>query len=150
MAKRKSQLRKPGQRRPWKTSRILAWVGIGCLGVAIVALSFFAFVDGEAAPRGRLRQQPVVSEEPRVTVEVVDNDFVPKHLTVRRGTEIIWEFTGNDAHDVTEGEGNFGSGILGRGDEYRFTFDDPGTYYYYCSLHHAMQGTLIVEPAAGG
>ena len=32
------------------------------------------------------------------------------------------------------------------GDEYVLTFEDPGTFYYYCTLHHSMQGTIIVAP----
>ena len=142
----KRQTKRPVKRR-WKTSQILTWVGLGCLAVAIVVLGFFAFMGGEAAaPRARVRQAPVVSEESRVTIDVVDNDFVPKDLTVRTGTEVVWEFKGNATHDVTDDGGTFKSGTLGRGDEYALTFDDPGTYYYHCSLHHVMQGKLVVQP----
>lgn len=143
---RKHQKKRPARRRRWKTSRILTWVGLGCLAVAIVVLGFFAFMGGEAAPRSKVRQAPVVSEESRVTVDVVDNDFAPMDLTVRAGTEVVWEFQGRAAHDVTDEGGAFESGTLGRGDKYALTFEDPGTYYYYCSLHHAMQGKLVVQP----
>jgi plastocyanin len=146
MTKRGKQQRKRLGRRRLKTSQALMWLGLACLAVAIVALGFFAFTGGDGAPRRRLRQDPVVSEESRVAVEVVDNDFVPRHLTVRPGTEIVWEFTGRAAHDVTDEDGGFESGILNRGDEFRRTFDEPGTYYYYCTLHHSMQGTLVVQP----
>jgi plastocyanin len=114
--------------------------------VAIIALSFFAFTGGEDEPRRRVRQDPVVSEESRVTVEVVDNDFYPKDLTVRPGTEVVWKFKGGAAHDVTDDRGAFESGTLSRDDEFVMSFDEPGTYYYYCTLHHVMQGTLVVEP----
>lgn len=145
MAKRRRSHRKPGPRK-WKASRILTWVGVGCLVAAVLVLGFFAFSGGEDKPRAPVRQEPVVSEEPRVTVEVVDNDFIPKHLTVRPGTEVVWEFTGDAAHDVTEDRGAFASGIMQRGDEYSLTFEQAGTFYYYCTLHHSMQGTLVVEP----
>jgi plastocyanin len=111
-----------------------------------VVLGFFAFAGGESEPRRNVRQTPVVSEEPRVTVDVVDNDFEPKHLTVRPGAEVVWEFKGRAVHDVTEDRGAWESGTLGRGDEFIMTFDEPGTYYYYCTLHHVMQGTIVVEP----
>ncbi len=146
MANRRKHHQTRTSRRRWKASQILTWVGLACLATAIVVLSFFAFVGGEAAPRRSVRQTPVVSDEPRVTVDVVDNDFEPKHLTVRPGTEVVWEFKGREAHDVTEDGGAFESGTLGLGDEFTLTFDEPGTYYYHCSLHHAMQGTLIVQP----
>jgi plastocyanin len=141
-AKRKHQ---PPKRR-WKTSTILTWAGLACLAAAIVVLGFFAFNgDAETTPR-RVRQTPVVTDERLVTVDVVDNDFEPKHLTVRAGAEITWDFKGRAAHDVTEDRGAFESGTLGRGDEFIMTFDEPGTYYYYCTLHHSMQGTVVVQP----
>jgi plastocyanin len=87
----------------------------------------------------------VVSDERRVEVDVVDNDFEPRHLTVRTGTEVIWKFAGDAAHDVTDDRGAFESGTMREGDEYIMTFEEPGTYYYYCTLHHAMQGTLVVR-----
>ena len=145
MAKRRKNPHKRAPKKRWKTSRILTWVGLGCLAVAVVVLGFFAFTGGEEAPR-RVRQTPVVSEESHVAVDVVDNDFEPKHLTVRPGTEVLWKFEGDAAHDVTEDRGAFESGTLDHGDEFVMTFDEPGTYYYYCTLHHVMQGTLVVQP----
>jgi plastocyanin len=146
MAKQRKRAKRPVKRR-WKTSRILTWIGLASLGVAIVILGFFAFAGGDDAPRRAVRQQPVVSDEPAVAVEVVDNDFIPNNLTVRPGTEITWEFKGDAAHDVTsDGQDFEGSGTMTKGDEFVMTFDDPGTYYYSCTLHHSMQGTLIVAP----
>jgi plastocyanin len=144
--RKKSQRKQTGRKR-WKTSRILTWAGLGCLAAAIVVLTFFAVTGGEAEPGRKVRQKPVVSEEPRVTIEVVDNDFEPNDLTVRPGTEVVWEFKGNAAHDVTDAGGAFASGTLNRGDEFVMTFEEPGAYYYYCTLHHSMLGTLIVELA---
>jgi plastocyanin len=144
---RKKQQKKA--RRRWKTSRLLTWVGLSCIALAIIVLSFFAFTNGggEDQPRRRLRQDPVVSQEQQVTVEAVDNDYEPRHLTVNLGTEITWRMDGDAAHTITDEEGSFDSGVLDPGDEYVLTFEKAGTYYYYCTLHHAMQGTLVVEPA---
>lgn len=141
---RRGSQKRPGKR--WATSRILTWLGLGCLAAAIVVLSFFAFTrDGDESRRSA-RQTPVVTEEQQVSVGVVDNDFEPRELTVRTGTRVTWEFKGGAAHDVTELDGAFGSGTSERGDEYSMTFDKPGTYYYLCTLHHVMQGSVVVQP----
>lgn len=145
MAKRRKQHHRHTASRRWKTSRILTWVGLGCLAVAVGVLGFFAVTGDEERPP-RLRQTPIVSEERRVTVDVIDNDFEPKDLTVRTGTEVTWSFEGDAAHDVTEETGAFESGTMTRDGEFVRTFDEPGTYYYYCTLHHVMQGTLVVQP----
>jgi plastocyanin len=132
-------------RRRWKTSTVLTWVGLGALGTAILVLGFFAFRGGDEPRRAPLRQTPVVSEEAEVTIDVLDDDYEPRHLTVRPGTKVTWRFEGRSEHDVTDGGGAFKSPIQDDG-EFTLTFADPGEYRYYCTLHHAMQGTLVVAP----
>jgi plastocyanin len=116
--------------------------------MAAGVLAFFAFGRGgdDDAARRAVRQTPVVSEESSVTIDVIDSDYGPRHLTVRPGTEVTWDFQGDLPHTITEVGGLFDSDILERGDKYVLTFADPGDYEYYCTLHHAMQGTLVVAP----
>lgn len=39
----------------------------------------------------------------------------------------------------------FSSDILTKGKTFSFTFNDPGTINYYCSIHANMAGQIIVE-----
>ena len=42
----------------------------------------------------------------------------------------------------------YGSGLLGPGQSYTFTFPKPGVYTYYCLAHAPlMKGTITVVPA---
>jgi plastocyanin len=145
MAKRNHRAKRSSKRR-WKASRIISWAALAGLGAAIVGLGLLAFIGDDGETTRRVRQEPVVADEQQVTVDVEDNYFEPDDLTVRAGTEVTWKFKGNAAHDVTDDRGAFESGTMTQGDEFVMTFDDPGTYYYYCTLHHVMQGTLIVKP----
>ncbi len=139
--------RKKGRRaRRWKSSRILLWIGVSSLLALALLVGFLAFTDGESQPRRRLRQPPVVSDETSVAIDVLDNDFSPRHLTVRPGAEVVWEFGGDLPHTVSAYEGAFESGTLRPGARYVLTFDEAGEYSYYCKLHHAMQGTVVVAP----
>jgi plastocyanin len=88
----------------------------------------------------------VVSEASDVVVDVVDDDYEPRDLTIRPGTTVTWKFVGDRPHTVTDDRGAFDSGTLERGGEFIERFDEPGEYFYYCRLHHAMLGTLRVEP----
>ncbi len=36
-------------------------------------------------------------------------------------------------------------GDLSPGDSFSFTFDRPGTYTYFCSIHPNMKGTIVVQ-----
>jgi plastocyanin len=144
MSPRKKQRAQPW----WKGSRGLLVVGIVSIG-AIVAIALMAFGgDGEGLDRRPVHVPMVISEEQQVTIEVVDNDYEPRNLTMRPGTEVTWEFTGSLSHTVTDPAGAFDSGTLGRGDTFTMTFDEPGEYSYYCILHHAMQATLVVAAEA--
>lgn len=134
-------------RRRWRTSQLLLWAGLGLLAIMIAVLGFLAFTGDDDEPRRRVRQEPVVSEESSVAVDVIDNDYEPRDLKVRPGTEITWRFKGDLPHTVTDFEGAFDSGVLEERDEYVLTFRDEGEWEYYCTLHHAMRGTIRVAAA---
>jgi len=136
-SKKKSTARK---KPPYVTMGIL-----GVIAVAIGVLAYLAFgTDGGETSSRRLRQEPVATDEAEVTIDVIDDDYRPRDLTIRAGTKITWKHKGNDGHTVTDFEGAFDSGVLNKGDSYVLTFADPGQYEYYCTLHHAMQGKLTI------
>ena len=124
----------------------LLWSGVGALAAIVVLIGFFAFAGRDDGPSSRERQDPVVSSSSEVSVDVIDNDYEPRDLTVRPGARVTWTFDGDLPHSVTDAEGSFDSGILGKGAEFTRTFDEPAEYSYYCTLHHAMVGTLVVAP----
>jgi plastocyanin len=37
------------------------------------------------------------------------------------------------------------SGTLNQGDSYSQTFDQPGTFEYFCEFHSNMKGTIVVQ-----
>jgi plastocyanin len=71
--------------------------------------------------------------------------FSPSTITVTAGTTVTW--TNKDAvtHDVTSVPALFVSSGLGQGATYSFTFANPGTYSYKCSIHPSMTGTVNVN-----
>ena len=73
------------------------------------------------------------------------------------GTEVTWTNDDTTPHDVTSTDGpgtdaattsTFASETLAQGDTFSFTFDEPGTYYYECTIHASMatmHAEVIVE-----
>jgi plastocyanin len=51
-------------------------------------------------------------------------------------------------HTVTTEDRRIKSPVLDTGDKFSFTFDRPGTYTYYCSIHPHMTGTVVVQARA--
>ena len=126
-------------------SDVLLAIGAFALLAIVVAAVWLAF-DGSSSPPKRklLRQTPVVSTELQVGVQVIDNDYQPRVLTVSKGATVTWKFAGSIPHTVTDDRGAFDSGIHVKGYEFSHTFDTPGVFYYYCTIHHGMLGTLTV------
>jgi plastocyanin len=83
----------------------------------------------------------------------VDNTkfYNPGTVSIEAGTTVSWMNIDKDPHTVTDGTPNskwgkiFDSGLMRQGKEYRYTFDEPGTYQYLCALHPWMYGKVIVE-----
>lgn len=105
--------------------------------------------DGSASP----------SAAPSNTVTMRLIAFKPGDLTVDAGATVTWKQTDAGAHTVTSGtvaqgaagvteepDGTFDSGEIAKGDTFEFTFDEPGTYPYFCTIHPAtMRGEVVVR-----
>jgi plastocyanin len=99
--------------------------------------------DGDGGDGGTTTTEAAAASE---TVEIADLAFTPAELTVAVGTEVTW--VNNDAnlsHTATSDDEVFDSGNLSEGDEFSSTFDEAGTFPYFCQVHPTMRGTIIVE-----
>ena len=81
------------------------------------------------------------------SVEVtIDNfNFAPPTVTVSAGTKVTWVNKDDVPHTVTSDDKLFGSRALDTDDKFSFTFQTPGTYPYYCSVHPKMTGKVVVK-----
>jgi plastocyanin len=73
--------------------------------------------------------------------------FQPPEVTVASGGSVTWTIGSDpEQHTVTPREaGTFeGSGQLFTGDTFTVTFDQPGRFEYFCSLHPNMVGAVEV------
>ncbi len=104
------------------------------------------------------------SKEPlplTVTVSIPNGSSVPKcaetnecylpfETTVAVGATVTWSNDDSAAHTVTSGnlksgsDDIFDSGIFVADSVFKVTFDDAGTYDYYCIVHPWMTGTIDV------
>ena len=73
-------------------------------------------------------------------VEIGDNSFNQKEISVPVGTTVTWMRVGQRPHTVTADDGSFKSDTLKNGDMFTHTFDKPGVYAYYCTFHGAAGG----------
>jgi plastocyanin len=90
--------------------------------------------------------------------------FDPDALVVSVGTTVTFYNASDEAHTVTAADGvpqyfasggfesedvakeNVGEALVAPGESYEVTFEEPGTYDYFCIPHHdEMTGTIEVE-----
>jgi len=83
-------------------------------------------------------------------IKMFDNGYTPASKTITTGTTLVWSNTGALPHTVTASNGSFDSGFVMAGQTYRRTFNTPGSYSYFCTIHPGMAGTLTVTGAATG
>lgn len=118
--------------------------------------------SGEAeAPEGmpEVPESEFVDEtgSDRVLIEARDNLFEPQYVTITAGTEVTWENVGRNAHNALPVEDDafepVTTDMLQPGDTASVTFDEPGLYPYYCSLHgtttRGMVGRIRVVEDSG-
>jgi plastocyanin len=88
-----------------------------------------------------------------VGIDAADNTFEASYVTVSTGTKVTWENVGRNAHNVVPVNKDEFTGVttsdFGPGQVYSETFDHPGDYPYYCSLHgtknlNGMSGVIRV------
>lgn len=83
-------------------------------------------------------------------VDIDDFRFVPETITVAVGDEVTWTNQDATRHTVTAGSGDepqpdtFDLDVEAQGDTVSHTFDEPGSYAYFCELHPFMVGTVEV------
>lgn len=80
------------------------------------------------------------------TVNVGDNYYGPKTLTVGKGTKVTWKWVGVLKHNVVvhTGPSAFSSKTQVRG-SYSHTFTKKGTYQLVCTIHKSMKMTVVVK-----
>lgn len=79
-------------------------------------------------------------------VEILDFAFGPDQVTVVAGDTVTWSNSDSATHTIT-GQGNevIDSPDLGESDTFEVTFDDAGSYEYFCKFHPFMVGTVTVQ-----
>jgi plastocyanin len=76
---------------------------------------------------------------------VVDNfSFAPATTAVSVGTTITWTNRDDVPHNIISTEKKFASPVLDTDQTFTHTFEAPGTYPYYCSIHPKMTGQVVV------
>jgi len=76
----------------------------------------------------------------------IDNfSFTPMEMTIPAGTQVTWINKDDVPHTVVSVDHKFKSKALDTDEKFSFTFSNPGTYEYFCSVHPKMTGKIFVK-----
>jgi len=110
----------------------------------------FAIVGGLTVPTA-FAAEVIVPEGSAVPgCEDTDECWFPSVVTVGVGETVTWSNVDTAAHTVTSGtaadgpDGVFDSSLFMAGTTFDVTFDEAGTFDYFCMVHPWMAGQVIV------
>ncbi len=81
-----------------------------------------------------------------VTVAISNFTFKPGDLHIKAGTKVVFKNEDDIPHRVAATDGSFYSKALDTDDLAIVTFNKPGVFPYFCTLHPHMQGKITVTP----
>ena len=79
--------------------------------------------------------------------------FDPSDVTIRPGDTVEWRWGGDFPHNVMSGSNGVSNGMFNSGTHrspftFSFTFQNAGTFDYFCSIHYSMGMTGVVRVVA--
>jgi len=116
----------------------------------------FAIVGGLTVPTAFAAEVSVPDGSALPGCEDTDECWFPSVVNVNIGETVTWSNDDTAAHTVTSGsaadgpDGVFDSSLFMAGDSFEVTFDEAGTFEYFCMVHPWMAGQVIVGAMGGG
>ena len=118
--------------------------------LGLLTTSVFVFTRGQSPRAYHVAASPSQAHAEAGTTITIDNfSFMSPSLTVPAGTKVTWINHDDVPHTIVSTEQKFKSNALDTDESFSFTFAEPGSYPYFCSLHPKMVATVIVEGEHG-
>ena len=112
---------------------------IGKILAALCAIGLFV-------ASGRIPAQSANPPSAPTEVKIDNFSFAPETLTVAVGTTVKWTNRDDIPHTVvSDDKTTFRSKAMDTDETFSYTFDKPGTYSYFCSIHPKMVAKVIVK-----
>ena len=128
-------------------SKALLLIALLATAAAMAACNSDSTPTPVATPLPVATPTPETMKEGGVVSDIVN--FTHQDLVVSVGTTITWVNRDSASHTSTATAGSalaWNSRRLRTGESFTFTFNEPGTYPYRCSIHPRMTGTVTVNP----
>ncbi len=127
-----------------RTPVVIATAVVVAGALAVIVFVVLALSTG-GDTAGDADQTPFVSDEDTLEIAIQDFLYSPSDLTINAGTTVTWTNNDGAIHDATERDRSWNTELLSKGEAGDITFDEPGTFEYFCSIHPWMEGSITVR-----
>ena len=113
------------------------------LRIAAIALTLSLPIGLGACSSSGSKTTTNTSPQIANTVAIKDFAFIPKDLTVTKGSAVTWNNTQGVNHQIAIKDGAKANPI-GQGGQTTLAFPKAGKFDYFCNIHNSMTGTVTV------
>jgi plastocyanin len=113
--------------------------------IAIITTGLLAGLLLSAGGGGDADATPTVLDDTEVSIDIRDFEFQPPNVSVPAGATVTWVNHDAEPHDATARDDSWRTDTLGQDESESLTFDEPGTWDYYCTIHPYMEAVLTVR-----
>mgnify|MGYP002634281742 CR=1 FL=1 len=138
--------------------KIIIFAIILSISISIIGLSLSGYTSEETnSEETKTTVEEIVKADVIIPIkvsrpgcDVEDICYIPPNIVVEKGKSVTWLNEDSSFHSVTSGfypepSGLFDSGHLDPYQSYTLSFNEYGTYDYFCTLHPWMKAQVIVE-----
>ena len=120
------------------------WILAISFGLATYA-AWYLFDSGGVVEVSQVEfVEPEAGQPPTVQRALLQNfSFQPENLTVIAGTTVVWINQDGAPHNVTLVDGSVASDNFRQGEAFEITFEEPGVYPIFCTLHGNPSSGMI-------
>ena len=135
------------------------WYGQGSISETEFLNAIKFLIENDLIDLEEVDPKPIVSENTNASILIPNGNFdiantgfyIPLNLEIAHGTTVKWTNDDSVPHTIQSQDkqgkiiGLFNSAPLMTGESFEYTFDEPGVYNYFCSLHPWRVGIVTVE-----
>ncbi len=107
----------------------------------LVTVIILVILNGCNAKQDETLHTPARTEKNQVLIQ--GYKFQPDILTIQKGDTVTWTNQDSVKHNATNN--SFDTGLLSKGQSAQQTFNETGTFDYFCTPHPYMKGKIIVK-----
>jgi plastocyanin len=90
--------------------------------------------------------EPTLVDSLDVTIDIIDYAYQPPNISIPRGARVMWVNDDKVAHTATEkANSEWSTEVIHQDQAVTLTFETPGAFTYYCTIHPYMLATLTVR-----